>query len=361
MLPDEVQSVMDKCVRDLCAALVEVKFDQLKDKRWNELEGPAVEAGDWVGRELLKALLEKQGADVSREADVCPLCGAPLETRPDEPQPLQTRRGWISWRQPVRRCPRCRRDFFPQGRVLGCEVDCEQSPSVLEKIVEASVESRSYERAAREMSKLAEVEVSAKQCERVTQRIGGEPRRSNKNQVDRYSRLTLPEQIGGCPPQIPENFWKSRAAVVELDGGRDADPRRDAGGRRMSQARPDAAGGARRKQLFDDLRQPLLGGRSAPRVAGVAARSIMGGAAFSRAETWARPGWRGGRSRQSGRAGGVAAAHGREGFSTFGRRNRWYGPWWPPAGRTRIWQSDYGQRPGSEDLPRRLPPHPSGI
>ena len=36
------------------------------------------------------------------------------------------------------------------------------------------MESRSYERAAREMSKLAEVEVSAKQCERVTQRIGGE-------------------------------------------------------------------------------------------------------------------------------------------------------------------------------------------
>ena len=49
------------------AALEEVKFDQLKDKRWNELEGPAVEAGDWVGRELLKALLEKQGADVEAE------------------------------------------------------------------------------------------------------------------------------------------------------------------------------------------------------------------------------------------------------------------------------------------------------
>lgn len=86
--------------------------------------------------------------------------------------------------------------------------------------MEASVESRSYERAARELCKLAEIEVSAKQCERVTQRIGAERVAEQQSQVDRYSRLTLPEQIAGCPMQIPANFWKSRAAVVELDGGR---------------------------------------------------------------------------------------------------------------------------------------------
>jgi hypothetical protein len=99
-------------------------------------------------------------------------------------------------------------------------VGCEQSPSVLEKIVEASIENRSYERASRELSKLAEVEIPAKQCERVTQRIGSERVAEQQEEVDRYSRLTLPEQMGGCPPGVPENFWESRAAVVELDGGR---------------------------------------------------------------------------------------------------------------------------------------------
>ena len=91
---------------------------------------------------------------------------------------------------------------------------------MLEKIIEASVENRSYERAARELSKLAEVEVSAKQCERVTQRIGAERVAEQQEQVDRYRRLPLLEQIGGGPPEVPKDFWKGRAAVVELDGGR---------------------------------------------------------------------------------------------------------------------------------------------
>jgi uncharacterized protein with PIN domain len=119
MLPVEVKSVMDRCVRELREVLKGVNLDELKDKPWNELERPAVEAGDWVGRKLLQALLERQADDVSREAETCPACGGTLERRPDEPQPLQTRRGWVSWQQPVRRCPRCRRDFFPSGASSG--------------------------------------------------------------------------------------------------------------------------------------------------------------------------------------------------------------------------------------------------
>jgi len=118
-LPAEVKLVLDRCAHDLREVLVGVNVDQLKDKQWNELEEPAVEAGDWVARELLKALLEKQAEEVGESVETCPICGAALETRPNEPQPLQTRRGWLSWQQPVRHCSRCRRDFFPSGARRG--------------------------------------------------------------------------------------------------------------------------------------------------------------------------------------------------------------------------------------------------
>jgi uncharacterized protein with PIN domain len=119
MLPVEVKSVVDRCVRDLREVMKGSNLEQLKDKRWNELEGPAVEAGDLVAQQLLQALLEEQAGEVGKATAVCPVCGAALEVKPDESQPLQTRRGWVSWRQPVRRCPRCRRDFFPSGAKPG--------------------------------------------------------------------------------------------------------------------------------------------------------------------------------------------------------------------------------------------------
>ncbi len=119
MLAAEVRAVVSRCARELREALRGTNLDQLGDKRWDELEGPAVEVGDLVACQLLQTLLQEQAGEVGKGAEVCPLCGAKLENKADESQPLQTRRGWVSWPQPVGRCPRCRRDFFPSGANSG--------------------------------------------------------------------------------------------------------------------------------------------------------------------------------------------------------------------------------------------------
>jgi hypothetical protein len=99
-------------------------------------------------------------------------------------------------------------------------VDQQESPAVQRKIVEAAVQSRSYDKGSRMLRKLAELEVSAKQCERVTQRIGRERLAERQQRLVHYERLPLPQQQHGKPEQVPEGFWRRRAAVIEVDGGR---------------------------------------------------------------------------------------------------------------------------------------------
>ena len=110
--------------------------------------------------------------------------------------------------------------FFPQFKVLGCDVDQTQSPAVLKKISIAATRDRSYEIAGRNLKDLAELDVDAKQCQRVAIRIGTERLDEQAQRIESYSKATLPEQSHGQPATAPQNDWGGRVAVVQADGGR---------------------------------------------------------------------------------------------------------------------------------------------
>ena len=109
--------------------------------------------------------------------------------------------------------------FFPQFKVLGCDVDQSHTPAVLRKIATASARN-SFEVASKNLADLAELDVSPKQCQRIAIRIGGERMQEQEKRVANYHRQTLPDQQHGQAPDAPGNNWAGRVAVVLCDGGR---------------------------------------------------------------------------------------------------------------------------------------------
>jgi len=87
---------------------------------FTEREDRACEATDALARWLLEEHLSLDEAiDPGARVD-CPICGGPM--RYDSPQQaeleirgLKTRRGKIEYARAARRCPRCRKVFFPAG------------------------------------------------------------------------------------------------------------------------------------------------------------------------------------------------------------------------------------------------------
>lgn len=88
---------------------------------FTEREDRACEVTDALARWLLEEHLTlDQAADPGVQVD-CPLCGGPV--RYDSPEQaelevreFETRRGKIEYERAARRCPRCRKIFFPPGR-----------------------------------------------------------------------------------------------------------------------------------------------------------------------------------------------------------------------------------------------------
>ena len=86
---------------------------------------------------------------------------------------------------------------------------------MLDKIVYAGVNNSSYEQGSKDLSKLAEVDVSSKQVERVCQRIGQERVEERNAAVEAYQALPLTERKG-----VPAGVTAPELAVVGCDGGR---------------------------------------------------------------------------------------------------------------------------------------------
>jgi len=87
-------------------------------------------------------------------------------------------------------------------------------------VASASTRNRSYEEASADLRELAELEISAKRCERITQRIGRERLRERESRRADFDSRTLPEQKLGVPSNAPVNGWEGRVAAVIVDGGR---------------------------------------------------------------------------------------------------------------------------------------------
>lgn len=105
--------------------------------------------------------------------------------------------------------------FFPQSRSLGLQVNEQQSPAVLQKMIQAAARCRSYPDASRELRESAELPLDAKTVERAVHRIGKERTDQRDAAVEQWKKLPLPEQQRGCPqPKAPQ------VAVVQFDCGR---------------------------------------------------------------------------------------------------------------------------------------------
>ncbi len=87
--------------------------------------------------------------------------------------------------------------------------------ALLDKIVYAGTMSRSFEQASKDMAKLAEVAVSAKQVERVCQRIGDERVAERAEAVSAYQDLPLVER-----KETPAGVTAPDVVMVGCDGGR---------------------------------------------------------------------------------------------------------------------------------------------
>lgn len=83
------------------------------------------------------------------------------------------------------------------------------------KIVYAGVTNSSYQQASRDLTELAELSVSAKQVERITDRIGLERCAERDAEVKAYQALPLVERKG-----VPTGVEAPELAVVGADGGR---------------------------------------------------------------------------------------------------------------------------------------------
>ena len=87
---------------------------------FTERETRACDVTDDLARWLLIQHVERDEAGRPLTA-TCPLCGGPAVacdgSKEDESQPreVQTRRGTIEYERAARRCPRCRKIFFPPG------------------------------------------------------------------------------------------------------------------------------------------------------------------------------------------------------------------------------------------------------
>lgn len=105
-------------------------------------------------------------------------------------------------------------------RTLQCDVDHGHTPAVLRKASIAAGRDTSYAAASNNLADLAELKISAKQCQRIAIRIGNELLDEQQERIDAYTSASLPDQQHGQSDLAPANDWESRVAVIQCDGGR---------------------------------------------------------------------------------------------------------------------------------------------
>ena len=97
---------------------------------------------------------------------------------------------------------------------MGLEPDYDLSPAVWKKVVYAGTQAASFEQAARDLTELAELEISDQRVRRATIRIGNERVQERDQQTAAHQALPLPQQRTSPVEQTPE------AVCIEMDGGR---------------------------------------------------------------------------------------------------------------------------------------------
>lgn len=89
----------------------------LTQVRLSQMEAEVYGLADRISERLLRGMVEDQS--FQDQTARCPCCQGPLEDRPPDAKSLQLKRCSIQWEQPIKRCPKCRRDFFPSSGDAG--------------------------------------------------------------------------------------------------------------------------------------------------------------------------------------------------------------------------------------------------
>lgn len=104
--------------QDLLDELTAGGTRDLREVTLSQMEREVYQAADRVSQRVMQGMLEDQAAQADQPC--CPGCQSPLEDRPPgEGEPMQLQRFSVQWKQPVKRCLKCRRDFFPSGENVG--------------------------------------------------------------------------------------------------------------------------------------------------------------------------------------------------------------------------------------------------
>jgi hypothetical protein len=188
---------------------------------FSHLEKVAVLLGGSLQKHLLTTLLARQAATFHTappaDACQCPSCGGDTLARAPEPRILHSCAGDAEWSEPQRYCGKCRKAFFPQSQSLGIDLG-HYSSSVLDLVCYAGANKPSFREASLDLNKLADLDVSEKQVERLSKRIGGERLAERDEQVAAFEAMTLVERKEGIPDGVAPPD-KDHVAVVMADAG----------------------------------------------------------------------------------------------------------------------------------------------
>jgi hypothetical protein len=99
--------------------------------------------------------------------------------------------------------------------VLGLDVEYDYSPTAWRKVIYAGAQAVSFSQASRDLTALAELDVSAERVRRATERIGDERVAERDEQAAAYEALPLPKRR-----QVPADQPTPTVACVQMDGGR---------------------------------------------------------------------------------------------------------------------------------------------
>jgi hypothetical protein len=98
---------------------------------------------------------------------------------------------------------------------LGLDVEYDYSPTALKKVIYAGTQAVSFRQGSRDLSELAELDVSPERVRRATERVGAERVAERDAAAANYAALPLPQQR-----QAPPGQAAPAVACVQMDGGR---------------------------------------------------------------------------------------------------------------------------------------------
>lgn len=90
----------------------------LTQLRLSQLEGEVYRVVDHITQRVVRGVLEDQALQAQARTH-CPTCQTLLEDCEPDKNLLQLQRCQVQWERPVKRCQKCRRDFFPSGGDAG--------------------------------------------------------------------------------------------------------------------------------------------------------------------------------------------------------------------------------------------------